>query len=236
MKNLLCFVVLLSVTAINLIDAACLKFPNVTNAQFNENCGDVLLTCEKGYTMQLGMECVDGEWKYQEPFCKPPECYFEYTNNTYIDPYYFNATEVMNMTECDEICRNNTHCSFSKLDECYEYRNNIILHPISFVEIINIKNQKECDEECKNNTRCSTARADSRFCALFSTPLISISVFTDLNQCIEKCNQMNECLLLSYLGNKGDCFIYNVTLHNIPETFRRGPSDGDTIAEKYICN
>ncbi|ESO91171.1 hypothetical protein LOTGIDRAFT_153602 [Lottia gigantea] len=77
MNTILCSILLLSVTTLILIDADCVGYPNVSNADFhrNEQCSDIVeMTCSDGYKMEAAIKLISEMWKYQKPVCKLGQC------------------------------------------------------------------------------------------------------------------------------------------------------------------
>ncbi|ESO99842.1 hypothetical protein LOTGIDRAFT_238694 [Lottia gigantea] len=143
--------------------------------------------CKSGYQLQIQTSCKEnGKW-YLEPSCQ--DCY-KYSNVTYLVPDPIDTIPASDQEECDELCKNNTQCTYS-------------------------------------------GRSRDTRCFLFSTPVIFVSSSTDLDQCIKKCTETNECVTMSSKGTREKlCFLFNVSLNKIPDKFKNGI--GYTIAEK-VC-
>ncbi|ESO90348.1 hypothetical protein LOTGIDRAFT_164269 [Lottia gigantea] len=133
-------------------------------------------------------------------------------------------------------CTTYTHCSDGrKVVECdYTYSNNKYIDHRLLERISEVPNQNDCDQECNDNTQCTAALQAQNNCYLYGAPIISLSQNTDLTQCEESCNQMNECITLSFHGDVNRCYIFNVTVANLPSNFHVNEADGDTIAEKVF--
>ncbi|ESP04140.1 hypothetical protein LOTGIDRAFT_176364 [Lottia gigantea] len=152
MNNLLCSALLISVMLI-LTDAGCLTYPNITDANFDKDCnGNVVITCNEGFKMVQGLECVEEEWRYQNPICK----------RTVIIPDCKNGrilTAENGTLKCN--CPLNTFG-----DDCkcrYKYSNVTDLDPFAY-EGISVSDSAECDENCANDTRCSAATITGGTC------------------------------------------------------------------------
>ncbi|ESO84600.1 hypothetical protein LOTGIDRAFT_236238 [Lottia gigantea] len=114
MNNLSCSVLLISVILI-LVDADCSTYPNVTDANFEKDCdGNVIISCNKDFKMVQGLECVEEEWRYQNPICKRTEIVNPCKNNgTVLSDGSCNCTEYFGGTFCEEM-----RCEMLEYQDC----------------------------------------------------------------------------------------------------------------------
>ncbi|ESO97057.1 hypothetical protein LOTGIDRAFT_174664 [Lottia gigantea] len=173
MNNPLCSALLISVVLI-LTDAGCLTYPNITDANFDKDCnGNVVITCYEGFKMVQGLECVEEEWRYQNPICKRTECGYKYSNVTSLFPYPYGTRPVSYSAECYENCANDTRCSTAAKDQgtrCQLYET-----PVIFVSLGG--NEDQCIEKCNEMSECKTigiGNEMSFFCFLFNATLDKI--------------------------------------------------------------
>ncbi|ESO97050.1 hypothetical protein LOTGIDRAFT_174657 [Lottia gigantea] len=150
----------------------CITYPNITDANFDKDCnGNVVITCRKGFKMVQGLECVEEEWKYQNPICKRTECRYKFTNVTGLRPYSYKRSLVSDSAECDENCANDTRCSTSAMTGgtlCGSYDT-----PIIFVSFDG--NEDRCIEKCNEMSECKTIGTEMDFfCVLFNVTLDKI--------------------------------------------------------------
>ncbi|ESP02341.1 hypothetical protein LOTGIDRAFT_239728 [Lottia gigantea] len=149
----------------------CITYPNITDANFDKDCnGNVVITCNEGFKMVQGLECVEEEWKYQNPICKRTECQYKYTNETGLEPYSYKGSLVSDSAECDENCANDIRCSTSTMTwfkRCLRYET-----PFIFVSYE--VNEDQCIEKCNEMSECKTIGTESRLsfsCFLFNVTL-----------------------------------------------------------------
>ncbi|ESO88519.1 hypothetical protein LOTGIDRAFT_239619 [Lottia gigantea] len=174
MNNLLCSVLLISVILI-LTDAGCLTYPNITDANFDKDCnGNAVITCYEGFKMIQGLECVEEEWRYQNPICKRTECRYKYSNVKALSPNPYGRRPESDPAKCDETCANDIRCSAATMiwgDNCALYET-----PFIFVSLDGKEDQ--CIEKCNEMSECKTfgTRNDSTglFCYLFNVTLDKI--------------------------------------------------------------
>ncbi|ESO93177.1 hypothetical protein LOTGIDRAFT_239554 [Lottia gigantea] len=182
MNNLLCSVFLLAVTTLILIDADCSTYPDVKNAYFNkdDNCVDVSVTCNEGFNMKQLISCIDGEWKYQEPYCEPQDmtdCDYKYTNDTIVHTGYPKNLFSVKQTECNERCNTDTQCSTFVVTDirCVLYSPPVIavlFNPIDG----NYLNQ--CISNCSETKEClmfNYRPGGAVFCLLYNVTLDDLS-------------------------------------------------------------
>ncbi|ESO94880.1 hypothetical protein LOTGIDRAFT_175319 [Lottia gigantea] len=120
------------------------------------------------------LECVEEEWRYQNPICKRTECSYKYLNKTCLTLNYLDNLDYMYTEDdlCDEECKSFTGCAASILDlrECYFYR-----APIIFVSYDLDLNQ--CIEKCKERSDCVTLSLWSEYgneCFLLNATLAEL--------------------------------------------------------------
>ncbi|ESO98073.1 hypothetical protein LOTGIDRAFT_174401 [Lottia gigantea] len=228
----------------------CSNYPDVKNAYFNEddNCVDISITCNEKYTMKQMIKCEDGEWKYQEPYCEP-QGMTDCSNYPDVKNAYFNEDDncvdisitcnekytMKQMIKCEdgEWKYQEPYCEPQGMTVCnyiYTYDRYI---PISHLDTKMNSNQAECNELCNNNTQCTDFSVTSdKVCNLTQIPVVAVFLETDLNQCIAKCSEMNECLMMNHWPSSR-CYIFNITQDDLADgdaiTF-----DGYTLSEK-LC-
>ncbi|ESO95589.1 hypothetical protein LOTGIDRAFT_175132 [Lottia gigantea] len=96
------------------------------------------------------------------------------------------------------------------------------------------KTEAECNQICNVEGPSCTFLYEGSFgvCSLFTTPIIYVSMDTNLTECEEKCNEKTGCLTMSSWGPGLDrCYLFNVNYSEIPEE-NRANFTGDTISMK----
>ncbi|ESO93186.1 hypothetical protein LOTGIDRAFT_175591 [Lottia gigantea] len=118
--------------------------------------------------------------------------------------------------------------------ECrYKYSNVTGLSPLYYEE--RGESDLKCDENCALDTRCSIAITTRGGCKLYETPVIFVKFFGDVEQCIEKCNEMSDCKTVGVVKILAiSCYLFNVTLDKIPGDMKDTYSSYHIVAEK-IC-
>ncbi|ESO88085.1 hypothetical protein LOTGIDRAFT_175908 [Lottia gigantea] len=168
----------------------CSTYPNVTDANFDKDCnGNVVITCRKGFKMVQELECVEEEWRYQNPICKRTECSYKYLNKTCLassntDYYDYTSTED---DLCDEECKSFTRWCTASLNSgnyCNLYKAPIIFG--SFDTDLN-----QCIEKCKERSDCvtmSSSTVANKKCFLFNVTVTAESSisFVELHFCVLK--------------------------------------------------
>ncbi|ESO91910.1 hypothetical protein LOTGIDRAFT_175748, partial [Lottia gigantea] len=159
----------------------CSTYPNITDANFDKDCnGNVVITCNEGFKMVQGLECVEEEWRYQNPICK----------RTVIIPDCKNGGTLV-----EENGKFKCNCPLNTFgDDCncrYKYSNVKSLTPRAYAERT-VSDSAKCDENCANDTKCSTSTTWLGTCLRYKTPIIFVSLDGKEDQCIEKCNEMSE--------------------------------------------
>ncbi|ESO90915.1 hypothetical protein LOTGIDRAFT_175793 [Lottia gigantea] len=235
MNNLLCSVLLVSVTILILIDADCLNYPNVTNANVDNDCGNVVITCSTGFKMVQGLECIDEEWRYQKPVCKPTEC-----------PQGVNITNSDAVTESrifDQVLTFNCSNGINGLtgaQRCGEDGKWIeeqacpVVYRGKYVGITTFTTvpSTNCTEACLKVTQCSSSSsAGSGRCILFEEPIIYTNRPKTLSECIQLCKNDTKCLTLSH--TVGSCYLFSVDYTTIETKFVIRDSSNGVIVSGF---
>ncbi|ESO93182.1 hypothetical protein LOTGIDRAFT_175597 [Lottia gigantea] len=123
---------------------------------------------------------------------------------------------------------------FCEPQDCeYKYTNGTYLSFHSKYK--SISNQQECTEVCNNDATCGGAEFHTGLCFFHPPPVIAVFIDTDLNECITKCSELNECLMLNYYpdDDESKCRLFNVTLNDLYEGEIR--FDSRHILVEKIC-
>ncbi|ESO86799.1 hypothetical protein LOTGIDRAFT_166799 [Lottia gigantea] len=76
-------------------------------------------------------------------------------------------------------------------------------------------NQSECDEK---------------------SPAIFAAITSTRDECLNRCLRMTECVIVSYVYSEdGNCYIYNVTLDQIPESMKQGRLQSSNALAEKVC-
>ncbi|ESO93472.1 hypothetical protein LOTGIDRAFT_239544 [Lottia gigantea] len=125
----------------------------------------------------MSKECVEEEWRYQNPICKRTECSYKYLNKTclassYTD--YYDHTNTDEDDQCDEECKSNTRwCTASIFyagDNCNLYKAPIIFGSYDL-------DLNQCIEKCKERSDCVTLSLWTEYgneCFLFNVTLAEL--------------------------------------------------------------
>ncbi|ESO97034.1 hypothetical protein LOTGIDRAFT_159788 [Lottia gigantea] len=117
----------------------------------------------------------------------------------------------------------------------FKYSNETTLGTRPFKTII-LSVQENCDEKCKNDSNCTAGYLEGRRrCEFYPEPIIFVSLDSFRDECINWCTERIECVTLSHdRSGDGYCYLFNVTLDQIPENMKNPYEMVDTLAEK-VC-
>ncbi|ESO99828.1 hypothetical protein LOTGIDRAFT_173486 [Lottia gigantea] len=122
-------------------------------------------------------------------------------------------------------------------DECgYNYSNETDLFPIPYMTET-LCDKAKCDANCAIDTKCSCATVSGDgVCQLYETPVIFVSYDANEDACFERCNATSECKTIGLTKKEkiGYCFLFNVTLDQIPVGIKMSKTDESIAAEKRI--
>ncbi|ESO86999.1 hypothetical protein LOTGIDRAFT_166734 [Lottia gigantea] len=228
----------------------CTDNPDISNSVFNrqDQCDGAKITCRDGFQMVVAMRCVDETWVYQRPICKPVKCLSDpEIANGVIDSelrsrdigveYNFTCNPAFTRTGNKGVVRCTGTGEWEAditCEDCFKYSPDKGIPNAPFNNQRNL-NRSAGDEECESDDRCTATRLTMFSCSLFDAPTIFVSTVTDERQCIEKCLDMEDCVMLNLRGgNDLSCYLYNVTADSLPEKNRVVNSTFDFIAEK-VC-